>query len=132
MTALTLLAARGQRGDGSAALITFGSLVVIMILLSPVCHLHYFSLELPLIMGLMASFWETKKSLPAGLFLLLAVTVVANILPHFPGLEMVRDGGMAMYAALLLWVVGIGVLYQRRRAGVRGERKTAQVNRAAA
>src|SRR5262249_39625217 len=85
LTLLTLAAARRRWGDGQAAVIAFGALVTVMLLLSPVCHLHYFCLLVPLVMGLLAASWEGKPtaSLGPGLLLLLAAVVAANTLPHF-------------------------------------------------
>jgi hypothetical protein len=122
MTALTLLAAWRQRGDGPGSVIAFGSLVLIMLLLSPVCHLHYFCLSLPLVMGLLAASWEGKADprLGKGMMLLLAVNVAANALPYFAGpdarfVQLLRDDGLATGAGVLLWLVGLIVLWQRGR-----------------
>src|SRR5205807_2368462 len=43
LTVLTLAAARG-RTDARGAVLLLGCLTIIMMLLSPVCHLHYFCL----------------------------------------------------------------------------------------
>src|SRR5262249_7020106 len=51
LTGLTLLAAGRRRRDGPATVVLLGALLVLMLLLSPVCHLHYFCLWLPLVMG---------------------------------------------------------------------------------
>jgi hypothetical protein len=117
MTVLTLLAARRRWGDGPAAVIAFGALVTLMLLLSPVCHLHYFCLLVPLVMGLLAAAWEGKATLVLGpgTALVLAVTLVANTLPHFAVFQRLRDDGLAGYAALLLWLVGIVALWERGR-----------------
>src|SRR5262249_15178552 len=48
LTALTLLAARRRaRGDRPGTVLLFGLLVLDMLLLCPVCHLHYFCLAIP-------------------------------------------------------------------------------------
>jgi hypothetical protein len=49
------------------------------------------------------------------LLALLAFGVVANLLPHFPSMTKLRDGGLAMYAALALWATGVAVLWTHRR-----------------
>ena len=46
---------------------------------------------------------------------MLAANVVANALPLVPGLQLIRDDGLAGYAALLLWLVGAVVLWRRAR-----------------
>ena len=40
---------------------------------------------------------------------------VANVLPNLPDMGLVKDAGLAMYAAVLLWLLGVVTL--RRRAG---------------
>ncbi len=116
LTLLVLIAAgRGRQRDPVAGVLFFGTLVLNMILLSPVCHLHYFCLAVPLLMGLLAARWESGGAitLGRGLAVLFLFNVFANALPQFPGQELVRDAGLAMYATLLLWVVGLGVLRKR-------------------
>jgi hypothetical protein len=101
--------------------IGFGALTLVMLLVSPVCHLHYFCLSLPLLMGLVATSWHAEPTaakvprLGRGLTWLLVMNLVANALPRFPGLELLRDVGLAMYAGLLLWLVGCVVLWKRNR-----------------
>jgi hypothetical protein len=110
---LTLLtfAAAGRRpaGEGPTTVVLLGALVILMLLLSPVCHLHYFSLSVPLVMGLIAA---PGRSHRVGLWLLLGANVAANALPRFPGLEVLRDLGLAMYAALALWAAACVVLWR--------------------
>jgi alpha-1,2-mannosyltransferase len=111
-TALTLVA--GRRATKGPALVIFaGALILIMILLSPVCHLHYFALSVPLVIGLLAWSWE-KQAMPrlSGYFLaLMGVEVIGNTLPLLPHrFEFFKDTGLAMYAALVLWLVGCVVL----------------------
>jgi hypothetical protein len=122
LTVLTLLAAWRRRDDGPGTVIAFGAFILIMVLLSPVCHLHYFCLALPLVMGLLAASWEGKEvpHLAKGMWVLLAVNVAANAVPHFAGshapfVQRLRDDGLATAAALLLWLVGLIVLWNRGR-----------------
>jgi hypothetical protein len=117
LTLLTLLIARRQQ-DGPAAVITFGALTVIMLLLSPVCHLHYFCLSLPLAMGSLAAVWEGKQGLLGRVATpsVLVIHGVAHALPHFPALQLLRDCGLATYATLLLWLFGMVILLKRGRS----------------
>jgi hypothetical protein len=118
LTGLTLLLGwRRPAGDVPAALLTFGGLVVLMNLLSPVCHLHYLSLSLPLAMGLVAASWERNGAARLGAWTALALIAngVANILPHFPGCELLRDTGLAMYGTLVLWLAGCVAVWARAR-----------------
>src|SRR5207244_155765 len=52
-TALLLLAFGTSRRPAGDEVVLLGGLIVLMILLSPVCHLHYFALVLPLAAGLL-------------------------------------------------------------------------------
>lgn len=107
---LTLAAARFGGGDGPDPAVRLalliGGLTVVMLALSPVCHLHYFCLWLPLLMGLTAA-----RRLPAGL---VAVVFAAHVLPRLPGLEPLRDFGLAGLVGLLVWAVAIGTLAGHR------------------
>jgi hypothetical protein len=115
LTLISLLAAGWRRIRASETeTILLGLLVVMMLLLSPVCHLHYLSLAIPLAMGIMARLWKDRSTLQLGgrWCLLFAVHFVAVALPHFPRLEYLRDFGVAMYGALLLWLGGLRILGQ--------------------
>jgi hypothetical protein len=117
LTLLALFAAGWRRPqNGPAEVVFFGALILNMLLLCPVCHLHYFSLSLPLIMGLLAARWERVGATRVGfgLGLLFFINLVIPVPGHFPGLEICRDCGVVMYGALLLWAVGIVVLWKWR------------------
>jgi alpha-1,2-mannosyltransferase len=118
LTLLTIAAA-GWRTPGrplSDALF-LGCLIIVMLLASPVCHLHYFCLEVPLLMALMAVAWESGagRLVGAGLAAMMIVTVVGETLPNLPGFDVLRDLALAMYPALLLWAVGCVVLWRSNR-----------------
>ncbi|CAN5269914.1 hypothetical protein BH10PLA2_BH10PLA2_10440 [soil metagenome] len=117
LTGLTLLAyGWRQKRDGLDSLILLSCLVLCMLLLSPICHLHYFTLSILVVMGLLLAEWEKRSDLhlTTGLLLLLAVNVLSNALPNFDGLEVFRDLGLAMYAGIGLWLAGVGLLWRRR------------------
>jgi alpha-1,2-mannosyltransferase len=116
---LLTFAAAGWRTPGrplSEALF-LGCLIIVMLLASPVCHLHYFCLEVPLLMVLMAAAWESGagRLVGAGLAVLTIVNVVGETLPNLPGFDVLRDLAFAMYPALLLWAVGCVVLWRSNR-----------------
>jgi hypothetical protein len=119
MTAVTFWAAGWRRTpSGPDILLVLGALVLNMLLLCPVCHLHYFCLGLPLVMGLLASFWERRPApqLSRPLAGLLAANIVLMILPNLPGLGMLlRERGFALYSALLLWAAAVVCLRKRTR-----------------
>ncbi len=123
LTLITLWAGRReQRARGLGLLYLIGCLTLVMILLSPVCHTHYFCLELPLIMGLLARSWERRADItgilvgrpnsPLHLWLLLAggVLLINNIIPQLPGCELPRDTGLATVTALGLWLAALRAL----------------------
>jgi hypothetical protein len=117
MTLLTLLAGGGSDGHRLRPLLLLGTLVLLMLLLSPICHLHYFCLALPLITGLIAMQWEatgSHRQFQWGLASLLIVNFVANGVTHLPESELVRDLGVATYATALLWLWAVVTLWRTR------------------
>ncbi|HTU18771.1 MAG TPA: glycosyltransferase family 87 protein [Gemmataceae bacterium] len=116
---LTVLAAFGwrQRDDGIDIVLLLGLLTLNMLLISPVCHLHYFSLLLPLVMALAADHWQKCDSVWLSPWLLgiLFVNGIANLLPHLPNMNLLRDCGSAMFGNLLVWLMGVAVLWRRTR-----------------
>ena len=119
LTALTLGAAGWRRPRLAwVEVLFFGQLMLLMVLISPVCHLAYFVLEMPLIMAVVDTAWipapRGKASLLTALF---TAAVVAHILPHIPGLELLRDLGLGMYAALFWWAAAWFMAY-RDKCGV--------------
>jgi hypothetical protein len=93
-----------------------GALILNMLLLCPVCHLHYFCLGLPLVMGLLASAWERRPAPQLGwpLACLLAASIIFIVLPNLPGLGMLlRERGCALCSALLLWAAAVVCLRKR-------------------
>ncbi len=107
-TLATLLVAGYRRTLTGPALVLFvGSLTLVMILMSPVCHTHYFALSLPLVMGLIAWDWERtgRAGLSAGVIALIAVQIAGNTLPLLPATEVLKGVGLATYTALSLWLL---------------------------
>jgi hypothetical protein len=115
---LTALGAFGwqRREDGIDLVLFFGLLVLNMLLISPVCHLHYFSLLLPLVMALVADRWQKHKGVSPGpwLWVVLVLNGIGNFLPQLPEMNLFRDCGSAMYGSLLLWLTGVVVLWRKR------------------
>jgi hypothetical protein len=126
-TALTLAAASRRRQEDATGIVLFlGALTLIMLPSSLVCHLHYFALSLPLVMALTAREWERNGAmrLSRGLWALIAIQVVGNTLPLIAGLEVLKDAGLALYAALALWATACVSLW-RGGAPSTAERDTA-------
>ena len=130
LTLLTLWAGRGGRSQTGPGLALFvGCLSIVMLMLSPVCHSHYFVLEVPLVAGLLALGWNSRPRL-SGPFLsldgnglvsvptaaLFAVLLAGNLLPQFSSLIALRDRGVPALAALLLWLVAFQALARQPAA----------------
>ena len=119
LTLITLFACgRARREEGTAELTFLGSLIILMALLSPVCHFHYFCLVLPLVMALVAA-EGAHYPLPAlsrRLALLIGMVIITNCLPHLPfaSFQPLRNFGFATFGALLLWSGGILLLLRTR------------------
>jgi hypothetical protein len=121
LTLITLLLAR-RRAEGYRLAVVGGALMVLMVLLSPVCHTHYFVLTVPLMMGLLALSWERSGATQVGWGWQSAgfLYVLANTLPLLPALLLLRDTGLAMYATLLVWVAGCVALWRQTPAALSG------------
>jgi hypothetical protein len=114
-TGLTLAAASRRRmEDGPGVVLFLGSLTVVMLVSSPVCHTHYFALSLPLVVALVAREWDRAGDMRIrpGLWLLLALQLVGNTLPLVAGLEVFKDAGLALYTALALWATACVSLWR--------------------
>lgn len=94
-------------------LITFN-----MLLLSPVSHLHYYSLVLPGVTALMVICWERRGTLTLDrpLAIAIGVNVVTALIPALPGMEVTRDLCLATYGQFLFWVLGCRALWQETHA----------------
>jgi hypothetical protein len=128
MLLLTFLSALGRRGS-AAQVILGGQLIVLMILISPVCHIHYFCLAIPLVMGLCWTAWERRgyPHIGTGLASLLVVNAVCGTIPSIPGLEVLRDLGLGMYPVIGLWLAGCVALWRhhQRQLSHQGEERYA-------
>jgi hypothetical protein len=113
LTLLTLAAARRRADDRQAVGVALGSLLAVMLLVAPVCHPHYFCHWLPLVSGLLA--WELERRGGRGrgraTILLFAGNVLANTLTSVPGLEVLRECGVATLAGIALWGFGVRGLW---------------------
>lgn len=105
-----------RRRDAIGAVLFIGLLIVVMLPVSPVCHIHYFIFAMPLVMGLLAAAWERVPfpRLPPGLNLLFATNIILNVLAALPGFERWKDFGVTLGATFLLWGAGIFELLRRQ------------------
>jgi hypothetical protein len=103
--------------DGQHLLGTTALLTVLMVLASPVCHLHYFTLAVPLAMAVVARILEGKSALwglalivvPLGYITFMLMGFIGSM---FPPLGQLRDLGLPMYATLALWLTGWWILHE--------------------
>ncbi len=119
LTLLTLTAAGWQKSDSGPSMALFlGALVINMLILSPVCHMHYFSLCVVIVLGLVSARWESYGSgLGIGLMLIFVINILCYIPPNIPSWLILRDWAITLYPTLILWTAGIMTLWKRSRAG---------------
>jgi alpha-1,2-mannosyltransferase len=109
----------GWRPSGSALaeMLFLGLLVMLMMFLSPVCHLQYFVWLLPTIMGMLLLNWENRRNLALGLgwMTLIGLNNLAHALAHltqYPHFKLYRDLGLATYVGLAFGVLAL--IYLRK------------------
>jgi hypothetical protein len=101
---------RQPSGQSAAKIyIAWGALILVMLFTSPISHMHYHCLCLPLVMGLLVLYpaegWRRWAWLA-----LTAVFYAAHTLPHVPEWSELRDFGIPMYAGMLLWILALTAL----------------------
>jgi alpha-1,2-mannosyltransferase len=127
LTIATLWAAgRGKPRSATSEAAFFGLLIIVMLLLCPVCHLHYFSFALPLVMAPLAARWQGGETLQvgAGMAVLFIVNAIGNAIPNMWWMEIPRDLGLAMYATLALWCSGVILVWRQRQGKFPGSAKS--------
>lgn len=108
MTLVTLfIAQRSQLKEPYREALTLSGLIVPMMLISPVCHLHYFVLLLPVIMTVIACHLNFGQRVRPALKGVLVLVFFTGLLPRIPGLEYSRDIGLASLGALVLWIAAL-------------------------
>ncbi len=118
---LGLILAYGRhRPDDPIRLILFvGGLVVVMAIISPVSHTHYFCLALPAVMGLCELSRRRCGSplLPsAGTLAYLILVGLLFGLPMIPFWEHRREAGLPILGCLILWTATMsGLLWTRKQ-----------------
>ena len=114
---LTVVTLWAGAGDHCAEMIWWSSpvrIVIVMLLLSPMCHLHYFCLTLPLVLGLLQNAWEDRDDLvlPTRLKVLFGIHIAGSAFPLI--FEQYRNLGFAPLTTLPLWCEAIRVLRNGR------------------
>jgi hypothetical protein len=115
LTLLTLVASGWKKSDSGTSVALFsGALIINMLLLSPICHMHYFSLCVVIVMGLLTAQWErSRPGLGTGLALVLALNILCYIPPNIPEWLILRDWAIMLYPTLILWTAGVVTLWKR-------------------
>jgi hypothetical protein len=100
---------QSTESDAAYSYLAWGALIIVMLLTSPISHMHYHVLCLPLVMGLLAIYPPIDGMRWAWLALT-GLFYAAHTLPHMSEPSQLRELGLAMYAGLLLWLLAILVL----------------------
>ncbi len=100
-------------------LLTVGMLTCVMMAISPVCHLHYFMLGIPLVGALWAIWLERGPTGQPGplMWLFFGIYFALNLIPRFGDgafevFRVTRFLGLAQYGNLLLWAAGLWTCVQ--------------------
>jgi hypothetical protein len=105
-------------GEPADQLVLLGCLCVLMVLLSPVSHMHYYAMALPLVAGL----WLRGMAARPGSHTADPLTTAAlaawgalTALPLLPGptFDRLREGGFATAATVGLWALGVWAIGER-------------------
>jgi alpha-1,2-mannosyltransferase len=80
-----------------------GALVLVMVLVCPVAHLHYFMLAIPAVLALVAAGRGEGVYPGPRLSALLGVHVLTVVLAQLPALDALKDKCLPTYGFLLLW-----------------------------
>jgi hypothetical protein len=133
--AVLLSAGRRRDDDPVRCLLLLGSLFLIMTLVTPVSHLHYFSMALPLVMALIAvSLQRRPRRLlpPPAMITLFLFTALGYALPSIPLWENRREAGLPMIVSLVLLGVAMGFLWaQARRSKMTEQPEETRLSQAA-
>lgn len=121
MTTITLLVGWRSRGaDAPVQLVFLGCLLLVMVLASPVSHVHHYAMALPAVCGLWLKGLADRpdSAWPAPRVLIpLLIWCVGTGLPLFPGrvFVLMREFGLGTSATVILWFAGICTLAMSRR-----------------
>jgi len=122
LTLTTVLVALRRRPTAPGdQLVLLGGLVALMLLVTPVSHMHYYCYGLPLVCGVWLKGLAERpgRLVPDPATVLAAATWgAATALPLFPGdwAEVLRQHGFGTVATLGLWAYGLSVMGRRANA----------------
>jgi hypothetical protein len=117
LTMATLWLLGRHWGDCLPMMAGVGMLALVMVLLSPVCHLHYFAVGLPVVMALIGRLdLQGSRWARFALWCLFLAIAASWTVPMIPPLGILRNVGVPMYGALALWITGL-LTHWSRTAG---------------
>jgi len=103
-------AERGRQDRVRSGIMLIGLLTCVMIAISPVAHMHYFMMAMPLIAAMWLPAKERGGPTLQG-WVAAVLYVAANVIPHIqPVFRDLMFLGLAQWTNLVLWGVGIWVL----------------------
>ena len=93
---------------------SFGGLILLMAIFSPVCHSHYLLFSMPIVMAMLAGAWQNQPTLRLSWPLATAfITFFATMaIAYLPGMEILKDRCAALFATLPLWGIPIWQLWR--------------------
>jgi hypothetical protein len=96
----------------------FAALIVLMTIFSPVSHSHYLAFCWPIVMILLASAWQEEAIVKVGWPVATVFTsfVATQIIAQMPGMEILKDRCLAMFATLPFWAIPVRQLWRREPA----------------
>lgn len=89
------------------ALLFFGVMLLLMVILCPVSHKHYLMLAFPLVATIFAISLYADESYRFRLGWVLVLYFAGSLLPSLPMLDFLKEWCIPLYAALMLWAVGL-------------------------
>jgi len=119
MLGISVYAGRRLSRYPADQLIYLGCLCAVMMLATPISHLHYYMMVMPLVCGL----WLRSLSLRPGLISadaktmwMLSIWGFVTAIPMLPGMpfEWLREAGLGTAATILLWAQGLRIVVQNR------------------
>ena len=113
---VTIVANRRQKLTPAQWLVALGTLIVVMLVTVPTSHMHYYAIVLPMLVGLTThATKDRRQAIPTWPMLLLLIFwgVAVALCTLDDGIfETLRHFGLAVWATVLLWGVGMASLLQ--------------------
>lgn len=84
-----------------------GSLILLMMIFSPVCHSHYLLFTLPVLMSLLAHFWQDQATVrvPWPIVVMSVAFFTTMAIAYLPGMEILKDRCASLFVTLPFWAL---------------------------